>query len=250
MTGGQDDESEAEIVSGRASGTWGPMPMTVRALTRSYFSTYLLWGARNASDRAETIEDNLVDSAPVFDIEHRTQAITAVVLSGMFLEAMVNELFQDAADGHGLVGDGYLSPLSERTVEMMAEWWDATNEGFDNTLAKYQFLLFFADAPRLDKGANPYQDAALTVSVRNALVHYKPEYIARDIDHRLTKMLAGRVDPNRLTGQKDQGRWHHGLLGAGLARWAYTSAKALTDEVCRRVGIMPNYQRMADQWAK
>jgi hypothetical protein len=92
-----------------------------------------------------------------------------------FLEAMVSELFQDAADDHGVAGDGYIAPLSPRSRELMREWWIASGEGFERPLDKLQLLLAFAEKEKLDKGAQPFQDAALLRALRNALIPFGPE---------------------------------------------------------------------------
>ncbi len=42
----------------------------------------------------------------------------------------------------------------------------------------------FAERQKLDPGAKPYQEATQLVSLRNALVHYKPESVVADVDHR------------------------------------------------------------------
>jgi hypothetical protein len=63
--------------------------------------------------------------------------------------------FQDAYDGHGISGDGYIAPLSPRTLDLMAGWWAESREGFERVLAKYQLLLLFAGVPQLDKGLSP-----------------------------------------------------------------------------------------------
>jgi len=60
--------------------------------------------------RAGEIERAYGGGDPRFDIEHHGCVLSAVIDSAAFLEAMVNELYQDAADGHGFTGDGYLAP--------------------------------------------------------------------------------------------------------------------------------------------
>lgn len=165
------DEREDVVVRPEAIrlGVHVPPP---RITMRNYFSTYLLWAARDSASKAAAIEDAHTGDSR-FDVEHRAYVLGSVISAASFLEAMVNELFQDAHDSHGISGDG-----------------------FERALAKYQLLLLFAEESELDKGAEPYQSAALLVSLRNALVHYRSESVAADVEHRFTKALRGRFPDN------------------------------------------------------
>jgi hypothetical protein len=58
---------------------------------------------------------------------HRSYAASSVIASATFLEAAVSELFQDAYDGHGLHGDGYLALLNSDAVGVMANVWRETH---------------------------------------------------------------------------------------------------------------------------
>jgi hypothetical protein len=66
---------------------------------------------------------------PRFDMAHRSYVVSSVIAAAIFLEAAINELFQDAQDGHGLTDDGYLAPLSSQAVAAMAELWAGTDSG-------------------------------------------------------------------------------------------------------------------------
>jgi hypothetical protein len=212
---------------------------------RSYFSSYLLWTAQHLSELAGQIESAHAGGSH-FKIEHRGYVLSSVVSSAAFLEAMVNELYQDAVDGHGLTPDGYLAPLPEGTVPLMADLWRATNEGSRlGALDKYELLLSFAGASGLDRGAQPYQDAALVMRVRNAIAHYQPEDRSPDIPHRLDQQLRARFADNRLmAGSGGNAWWPDHALGYGCSDWAHRSVKKLADQVSTSLGISPNYRRL------
>lgn len=219
-----------------------------RVVMRNYFSTYLLWASKNFSSKAAAIENNHTGESR-FDMEHRAYVISAVMSATAFVEAFVNELFQDAADNHGITGDGYIAPLTPRTRELMREWWMASGQGFERVLDKIQLLLVSAAREKLDRGAQPFQDAALLVALRNALVHFRPESVAADVDHRFTKALRGRFAGNALMVGSGNAWWPDHALGAGCARWAFKSARAIADRVSTEVAIMPNYQRHGSTWS-
>lgn len=217
---------------------------SIRLGQRSYMSTWMLRGAQRYAAVATAIEDEHVnDWGDPHVLEHMDNVISAVLNAAMFLEAMANELYTDAADGHGLTGDGYLAPLDERTVALMAEWWELSGKGFDKTLNKYQLLLTFGDQPKLDKGAEPWQSAETLMRLRNAIVHFKPETIYSDEQHVLQKLVHGKFAANRMASPGSHW-WPNGLLSEGCAWWAVESATALADEVSRRLNISPNYQRV------
>ena len=74
-------------------------------MMRVYFSSYHLWAAEHFSQLTGEIEGRH-KGKPRFDIQHRSYSVNAVLSSVAFLEAAVNELFQDAADNH----ESYIQP--------------------------------------------------------------------------------------------------------------------------------------------
>jgi hypothetical protein len=221
----------------------------VRVIMRAYFSSYLLWTAERATFDAGRIE-SAHEGSSKFDIEHRGYVLSALLASAAFLEAVVNELYQDAHDSHGVSGDGYIAPLTEEARQTMAQLWRATDEGSRmRPLDKYQLLLTFAGRQPLDAGAQPYQDAHLVIQLRNAVAHYQPEDLSVDAPHAMEKRLKGKFEDNRLMAGSGNPWWPDHSLGHGCAAWAVDSAIALTDRVTGEVGIRANYARLrADNW--
>jgi len=224
--------------------TVGAFP--IRVLLRHYFSTHLLWTAFHASEKAREIEDAHTGRS-TFDIEHSSYVLSAIVSAAGFLEATINEFFKDAYDEHGLKDDGYLAPLSAETVQAMGATWRGTGEGSKlNALEKWQLMLIFARREPLDRGGAPYQDAQLVTQLRNAILHYRPEHVAADEPHKMEERLRGKFTDNRLMEGSGNAWWPDHSLGHGCAEWAARSALAFADQICRELGIRPNYQRIAD----
>lgn len=210
---------------------------------RNYFSTYLLWTGLHMTALAAAIE--AAHSGPSrFDLRHRGYVLSAVLAAEGFLEAMVNELFQDAVDEHNLSGDGYLAPLSTDTHLLMARMWQAMDGGRGlGPLDKYDLLLAAVGMASLDRGRQPYQDAQMLVKLRNAVAHYQPELLFTDVSHRMAAQLGGKFSANVLMAGAGNPWWPDHCLGAGCAAWAIQTATALADHVANAVGITPNYQR-------
>ncbi len=222
-----------------ASATIGPL----RVVMRGYFSTYFLWSAQHLSGLAGKIEAKHQGGSR-FDIAHRAYVLSAIQSAATFLEAMINELYQDAVDGHGVDGDGYIAPLSGDARRMMAELWRGTDEGSKlRPLDKYQMALVFAGNNPLPRGAQPFQAASLLVSVRNALAHYQPEDLSADSPNQMEKKLRGKFADNVLMAGSGNPWWPDLALGHGCSEWAYQSAKGFADRVVDQLGIRPNYRR-------
>ncbi len=165
---------------------------SIELAMRNYFSTNFLWTALHTSRLVGALEVSEGDR-PRFDMAHRSLAAASVIASASFFEAAVSELFQDAHDRHGVRDDGYLASVDSASIATMAKVWRATNAGRNlDPLEKWQWLLECCAHPRLDRGAQRAQDAALLVRLRNALVHFKPENIATDEEHELEKRLRGK----------------------------------------------------------
>jgi len=215
----------------------------VRIVLRSYFSSHLLWTAQREAEIAGRMEAAHSGESR-FDVEHRGHVLSSIVASAAFMEAMINELYQDAADDH-IPEDGYIAPLSASCRRLMAELWRATDGGVLKAIRKYEMLLAFADAPPLDRGAKPHQDAALAIRLRNAILHYRPEDISVDGEaHAMEQRLRGRFEDNAFMAGSGNAWWSDHALGYGAATWAIRSVKALADHLSDALGIDPNYRRL------
>lgn len=209
-------------------------------LMRNYFSSHHLYAARYAAEDAQSRETSLAGSEPMFDLRHRTLVISAISESAFFLEAAINEVFQDAKDAH----HSHIGNLDSSALSAMAAVWEATNNGYLDVLKKYDLALRLAGHDPFDTGTKIPENARLLVQLRNYLVHYRPEFVSVDMTHRLGKALesSNRFAENEL--MKGSGNpWFPGrALGAGCADWAWRSTRAFTDEFAARMGLTLNYQ--------
>jgi hypothetical protein len=217
----------------------------VRISLRSYLSSHLLWTARHEAKLAEKIEAAHVAGRTRFSIEHRARVLSSIVASVAFLEAMINELYQDAADGHAPKG-GHITPLSLECRQLMAELWQSTSSGMLEVIEKYERLLLFAHAPQLDRGGQVYENTRLVLRLRNAIVHFRPEdRSAEDELNKLQKGLQARgFADNALMGSSGNPWWPDKALGYGAAEWAHRSVQALADHVSDAIGIVPIYRKV------
>jgi hypothetical protein len=241
-----DDNNGSPQIVTPSTVTLGVSAMSARVGVRSYMSTWALAAAKRFAATAADIErEHPGDWGDPHREQHIDCSMSAVLHSATFVEAMINELFADAADEHGLTSDGYLAPLDRSVIEMMAAWWTETNDGQARTMLKYQLLLLFAGAAKLDSGCEPYQSVDLVIRLRNLIVHFRPTTVFADEPDRLMDALRSkRFALNGLLPPNSHPFWPSAVLGAGCAAWAWQSAERLADDVAARIGIAPNYQRV------
>ena len=209
---------------------------------RVYYSPYHSWAARHFTRLARGIEDRH-EGQPVFDIAHRGYVTGSILSAVAFLEAAVNEVFRDAADGNL----SYIAPLGDRSIEMLASLWSGDKVRSLShwpTLDKYQVVLLFSRKPVFDKGLAPYQDASLVIKLRNALTHFSPQTRATDTLDKMARSLRGKFDPNRLMAGSGNPFFPDHCLGNGCAEWAVGAVHKYADEFFARLELQPNYQRV------
>jgi hypothetical protein len=226
-------------------------------IDRPHVSPWFLWTAEHNAELARRVEQLRPDGRREPSIEHRAYVLSSLMASSAFLEAMINELFQDVADqARGGMQADYnriiTAPFGPATRSAMVAYWEQTQEGRHGTaLEKYGKLLKCARmAPLPDR---PRQDAKLLLDIRNGLLHFRPRDNFREGDGpRLEQELTRRkVPPNPLVGPRIRAYWPEHALGSGIARWGVEAALELANQTCSSVGIEAGYARQRQyKWAE
>ena len=165
----------------------------------------------------------------------------AVLSAVAFLEAIVNEVWQDAADSgpgqHRFHGDR----IPENALATMRELWNGKEnaERAMSTLSKFQIALVCAGHDRMDRGTEPYQSVDVLIDLRNALGHFKPQWWHDDGTGTANYIAALR---DKLKGRENRqpigNPWYpNKVLGAGCADWACDSAIAFARDWYGRMGL-------------
>lgn len=221
---------------------------TVRVGSRHYFAAEHLWNARHSARRCQEREDHLVSlNAYQPDIEQRSLVVSSVLAATAFLEALVNQVWQDAADTPPDETNTRLAGLSDDAVGRLRELWQGENfERSVQPLDKYRVALVCADKPPLDKGRDLYRDVQSAIRLRNALVHFKPQLQWHDEEHQLEKQLKNKFVENQLPLGDP---WYpNKALGAGCAEWAWTKCRDFTDEWWKQMGLECDYLDDFNHW--
>lgn len=209
-------------------------------LMRTYFSAYHLWAAEHFAGLARDIE-NAHTGKPVFNIKHRAYVTNSILSAVAFLEAAINEIFDDVADGHS----GYVDPLTPDCARLLAGLWKQRNVERWSILDKYQLALLCSGIDEFETGAQPYQDAKILVDLRNDLTHARPETRASfdEEQQNMRKRMTAKFKPNRLMENAANPFFPDHYLGVGCADWAVKTANAFANEFFGRLRIQPNYRR-------
>lgn len=168
--------------------------------------------------------------------ESRSLASAAVILSVAALEATVNEFFLEARDGNTTA----MQHIGERHRRMLATMWDEIDE--HSILHKYEIALAACEVRAFQRGEGSYQLAADLIDLRNALVHFKPEWQHELHRHaKLEGRLAGKFEKCTLAARaKGRMIWFpYECLGAGCARWSVHVTREFITDFCRRLEIQP-----------
>lgn len=199
------------------------------------FSKQHHWAARNFSEEAAHIENSNTELSKVEDVrKHRAYVTGAILFAIAALEASINEFYQEALDGN----KNTLSGLNDSQLSTLAKQWVTFNSHF-SVLEKYQEALKSVGQKEFDRSRNPFQDTSSLVYLRNALIHYKPEWedeakVHQKIEVRLHKKFSLNTFSN------PKGLWFpHQCLGAGCAKWSVDTIESFMSEFCKVLGI-PN----------
>lgn len=199
--------------------------------------------------------DDSQDSSELFE-KHRSYVIGSIITTVSYVEATINELFTDVADGV------YSNGLDHNVIALMARMWKLEIKPPNKTkvakiysplddlkpsvLQKFQIALTLAGKDLFDTGKAPYQDVDYLILLRNALIHYKPEWIGTGekykdtLSEKLRKKLESRIQTINPMTREGSLFFPHQCLGYGCAKWAVESSVKFTNEFFSRIGLPSN----------
>jgi hypothetical protein len=156
--------------------------------------------------------------------EHLSCAVGAVVLSAAFLEAGINEVYLDAIDRNS---NTFSDSQAPRVAALANEWSQIEKT---SVLDKYQKALELSSMPTFDRGNAPYQPVDSLIKLRDALMHFKPEWHDQQEGHlSLEQRLKSRFAESALSAPS-QVYFPHRCLGHGCAQWCVETARTFMRE--------------------
>ena len=168
---------------------------------------------------------------------HRAYVTGSITLSIASIESAINELFLEAVHKN----DQFFSHLQSNVPDVLIELWGQA-ERF-SILEKYQLVLAIAEKAKFKKGNSPYQEVDSAIRLRNALVHYKPEWDDEIKEHKkLESRLKARFLLNPFT-KPDQAFFPHRCLSHGCAEWVVKSCINFTEDFHNRAGFKTKWDK-------
>lgn len=214
---------------------------------RSYWSRWHLRSAAHSLDRAAEIERAALDGELDSDAwsPYRARVTGALLLSVSFVEAAVNELYQDAAEGV----TEHFGGLEADLLEQLAEAWPSLEKERRSTAYKIKTALKLAGAEALSVERPPGEDFDLVRRLRNAIVHPSPESAlagtAKEHPGTASAEWLDRVGDREFSlcpfASKGNAYFPDKLIGYGCGCWALQSCVALANEFFDRMGTVPAY---------
>lgn len=196
--------------------------MSIQARVRSNLAGHFLASAASLARRAGQIErENETSEWGPFGEELLQSVFTSVVMAAISLESYANERFADADD---MKLPGW---PSLRDVERL------------QALQKFNLALVACEAKRFDEGTQPAQRASMLFRVRDALVHFKPEWDDATGTHsKLSGKLQSEVSKSR---HFINSPFPQGFLSHSFASWGVKTALDFVAEFSKRAGLPDRY---------
>lgn len=179
---------------------------------KSAFAVQHLMAAARFSRRCGEIEyQNKGKELGNFYNEQIACVSSTVMLACASMEANINEYFSEVETN-----------FPELSNQLQQDAFNLVEK--KSIIEKYQFALSFKGRNKLPTDKQPYQDARLLIKLRNALVHFNPEWHDEQDQHKkIENQLVGKFPINPFIG-KNGVFFPQQCMSYGCTQWSVTSA--------------------------
>jgi hypothetical protein len=203
----------------------------VGAVQMRYAVQHLL-GAATFSRRVGEIEKaHAGETFGAFFDEILHNATACVMLTVASVESLANELFADRATTF----PGQSEPLLDIVI---------TEFDRKSVLDKFDLALVLAGASQLARGRKPAQQMASLVELRNALVHFRPEFSNEKGKHQVVSKRL--LEKHRSPFLKEhEALFPRAWASHALTKWAVEQAVAVDAFIAAQLKVQPKYAKFA-----
>ena len=114
-------------------------------------------------------------------------------------------------------------------------------------LEKYQHVLSFRGKEEYPTGKPPYQDADALVKLRNALVHFKPEWHdEQELHRKIERRLKGRFEINPAIGENGV-FFPQQCMSYGCTKWAVNTAIEFMKDFSNRADLPYRFDKFVER---
>ncbi len=219
---------------------------------RTYFSIQHIQSAALFSRLSAAAEKRYTGSFSDDLIAENNAYVTGCIFASIsFLEALINELYSDAAETPPEFKEATINKLNEEYRQALANEWQEGKIRRVRMLRKYQKALTVGMKNTFSENDPPFAEIAILVALRNALVHFNPESVVTfsDIEdlpmteQDIEKKLKGRFDLNPLFAGATS-FFPNKCLSHGCAKWAMQSSLKFADSFFERLQIEAPYEHV------
>lgn len=203
---------------------------------RYTFTGQFLEAATLFARRARTIEE--MDTGSLTEelrCEHRGFVSATVMQCAAALETDTHEICTYGPGSH--LGSNGIIHSAQQFLAPLADIVDD-----QDTLSRFQLILYLLQKPPFDKGAEPYQSTALVIRLRNEITHYKSKW---GKDMQPTKLFASLKDLKHKPPpfmSRHTNFFPHQCLSADCAAWAVRSTVVFLDAMYDKLGVPSRFE--------
>ncbi len=237
-------ETQKKVIglTGTAQGRATGHPATARIKTN--FAVQHMLAAARFSRLSAGVESSQVTESSDIDFDELTSYVTATILtSAAGLEANINELFIDA---HRFFSE-YTEGNSQYLWELL---WGKVE--CKPTLQKYELAFWLKKHARMsaDQASPLYaslRSAKTLIDVRNALLHFKPQWDDEEKSHRALadRLLEANIETRDSGGSMTI--FPTAFMTGQMARWAVLTNLDFIEAFSRETGLPNRYSGFLDR---
>ena len=209
--------------------------------TRSSFTSQYVLAAALFVRRARAIEEEDLSNVTFQDTcEHRGLVTAAIMQCAAALETESNEICVYGPGAH--LGSKGTDEQARLFLSQLAGVVD-----HQDTLSRFELLLYLLRKQPLDRGREPFQSTTLLVRLRNELVHYKSRWGAELSSTKLFSALEGlRHSPPPFVKLKVN-FFPSRCLSADCGAWAVSTTVLFLDTVYASLGVKSRFDSVRER---
>jgi hypothetical protein len=223
------------VVQGEAHLRLASVTSTITLRQRSNFAVQHLMAAARFSKMCGEIEDRN-KGLPLGDFftDEISCVSATVLLATASLDAYINEVWAD--------GEQAFPGLDENVRVQFME----LTEGRP-VLEKFQRTLRLKGHAPLPEAKQPFEDAQALIRLRNALVHFKPEWHDRQTKHKdIEGLLKGKFALNPSIGETAV-FFPQRCMSHGCTVWVIRTVQLFVDAFCTQAQLENKYLKFRDR---
>jgi hypothetical protein len=202
---------------------------------RMHFSHQHLWSAQQLTQSAKRIEKNNSELKSHVRTKYLAAVTSSVILSVASIESAIHDVWADAFDA--LEGNlRHFQGLDPALPRRLCDLWPHVNRL--PLMVKASIVLATVGAEPYNTKRDPYRRTDKLIRLRNALVHYFPEWDTNQKKHKaITDAFKDSPFPPSPFVAPGDAWFPTKCLGYGCAAWSVNTAAVFINDFLTRIGV-------------